>query len=58
MAFKIEQVMERSGVAFGTSGARGLAAAMTDYVCYNEADSPDGVVELNRQCMEILAGMK
>ena len=26
--------MTRSGVAFGTSGARGLATAMTDSVCY------------------------
>ena len=26
--------MVRSGVAFGTSGARGLATAMTDQVCY------------------------
>jgi len=26
--------MARSGVAFGTSGARGLATAMTDSVCY------------------------
>ena len=26
--------MARSGVAFGTSGARGLATAMTDHVCY------------------------
>lgn len=26
--------MQRSGVAFGTSGARGLATAMTDRVCY------------------------
>ena len=26
--------MDRSGVAFGTSGARGLATAMTDRVCY------------------------
>ena len=26
--------MDQSGVRFGTSGARGLAAAMTDQVCY------------------------
>jgi phosphomannomutase len=30
----IAQVMEHSGVAFGTSGARGLVVAMTDEVCY------------------------
>ena len=30
----IENLMEVSGVKFGTSGARGLATAMTDEVCY------------------------
>lgn len=30
---KIAQWMEQSGVAFGTSGARGLVTAMTDAVC-------------------------
>jgi len=30
----IAELMTRSGVSFGTSGARGLAAAMTDRVCY------------------------
>lgn len=30
----VEDVMRESGVAFGTSGARGLAEAMTDRVCY------------------------
>lgn len=30
----IDQLMAASGVGFGTSGARGLAAAMTDRVCY------------------------
>lgn len=30
----IDQLMEESGVGFGTSGARGLAAAMSDRVCY------------------------
>ena len=34
MKISIQEVMSRSGVAFGTSGARGLAAAMTDSVCY------------------------
>jgi phosphomannomutase len=29
----IEEVMRRSGVEFGTSGARGLVTAMTDEVC-------------------------
>ncbi len=31
----IAQVMDQSGVAFGTSGARGLVVKMTDEVCYS-----------------------
>jgi phosphomannomutase len=34
MKISIQELMLRSGVAFGTSGARGLATAMTDQVCY------------------------
>ncbi|MGA2868170.1 MAG: phosphomannomutase [Verrucomicrobiota bacterium] len=34
MKISIQELMARSGVAFGTSGARGLASAMTDSVCY------------------------
>ncbi len=34
MKISIQELMVRSGVAFGTSGARGLATAMTDSVCY------------------------
>ena len=30
----VDALMESSGVKFGTSGARGLAVAMTDEVCY------------------------
>lgn len=30
----VRALMEESGVAFGTSGARGLVTAMTDRVCY------------------------
>ena len=30
----VSDVMAASGVAFGTSGARGLVSAMTDQVCY------------------------
>jgi phosphomannomutase len=30
----LAELMEASGVKFGTSGARGLAASMTDRVCY------------------------
>ena len=32
--YKIENLMQTSGVKFGTSGARGLAIEMTDLVCY------------------------
>jgi phosphomannomutase len=31
---RISELMEQSGVKFGTSGARGLAVDMTDRVCY------------------------
>ena len=34
MKITIKELMARSGVAFGTSGARGLTTAMTDLVCY------------------------
>ncbi|VGO12263.1 Phosphoglucosamine mutase [Pontiella desulfatans] len=34
MEIKINDLMQQSGVKFGTSGARGLAAEMTDQVCY------------------------
>lgn len=34
MEFVINDLMQSSGVKFGTSGARGLAAEMTDLVCY------------------------
>ena len=34
MKISISELMVKSGVAFGTSGARGLATAMTDLVCY------------------------
>jgi len=33
-SIKVEDLMVKSGVKFGTSGARGLATAMTDEVCY------------------------
>ncbi len=34
MKTNLRELMAASGVAFGTSGARGLADAMTDLVCY------------------------
>ena len=33
-SIQISELMEHSGVKFGTSGARGLADDMTDFVCY------------------------
>jgi len=37
MEIKINDLMQQSGVKFGTSGARGLAVEMTDSVCYTYA---------------------
>jgi phosphomannomutase len=34
MKYEINQLMNQTGVAFGTSGARGLAVEMTDLVCF------------------------
>lgn len=34
MKISVAELMERSGVAFGTSGARGLVEAMSDEICY------------------------
>ena len=34
MDYILNDLMESSGVKFGTSGARGLASEMTDSVCY------------------------
>ena len=34
MEIRVQDLMASSGVTFGTSGARGLAEAMTDFVCY------------------------
>lgn len=34
MNYSVHQTMQTSGVAFGTSGARGLVSAMSDKVCY------------------------
>lgn len=34
MTTSLQDLMDQSGVAFGTSGARGLATAMTDRVCH------------------------
>jgi phosphomannomutase len=37
MGIKLNDLMQQSGVKFGTSGARGLALEMTDQVCYTYA---------------------
>jgi phosphomannomutase len=34
VSFTVRDLIEESGVGFGTSGARGLVTAMTDRVCY------------------------
>jgi phosphomannomutase len=34
LSFTVRDLIEESGVGFGTSGARGLVSAMTDRVCY------------------------
>ncbi|MDR0706206.1 MAG: phosphomannomutase [Planctomycetaceae bacterium] len=34
MKILIDQLMNRSGIKFGTSGARGLAVDMSDFVCF------------------------
>jgi phosphomannomutase len=34
MKYEIKELMKQTGVAFGTSGARGLATEMTDLICY------------------------
>jgi phosphomannomutase len=36
-AIRVEELISRSNVRFGTSGARGLVADMTDEVCYSYA---------------------
>jgi len=53
MQIGIQELMVRSGVAFGTSGARGLATEMTDRVCYAYTKGflqyLEAVAELRRQ---------
>lgn len=53
MQIGIQELMVRSGVAFGTSGARGLATEMTDRVCYAYTQGflqyLESVAELRRQ---------
>jgi phosphomannomutase len=50
---RIDDLMAESGVTFGTSGARGLAVAMTDRVCYAYAL---GFMQHLRDCGGLGAG--
>ena len=60
MKISISELMAKSGVAFGTSGARGLATAMTDSVCYAYTKSflqyLEGIGELKREGERVAVG--
>ena len=60
MKISIQDLMASSGVAFGTSGARGLATAMTDQVCYAYTKGflqyLEGVGELKRDGERVAVG--
>jgi phosphomannomutase len=60
MKISISQLMAKSGVAFGTSGARGLATAMTDQVCYAYTKGflqyLEGIGELKRAGERVAVG--
>ena len=51
----MQDVMKQSGVAFGTSGARGLVSAMTDRVCYVYARSFIKYCEASYKCEHTIA---
>ncbi len=55
MPVSMQSVMKESGVAFGTSGARGLVSAMTDRVCYVYARSFIQYCEKNYKCDRTIA---
>ncbi len=55
MTVSMQDVMKQSGVAFGTSGARGLVSAMTDRVCYVYARSFIKYCEASYQCDHTIA---
>ncbi|VAW86609.1 Phosphomannomutase [hydrothermal vent metagenome] len=48
----IEELMATSGVAFGTSGARGLVSSMTDQICYAYTKAFIQHLENTRQIVE------
>lgn len=60
MKISIQDLMARSGVAFGTSGARGLATGMTDQVCYAYTKGflqyLEGIGELKRDGERVAVG--
>lgn len=55
MSVAMQDVMKQSGVAFGTSGARGLVSAMTDRVCYVYARSFIKYCEASYKCEKTIA---
>ena len=55
MNITMQEVMKQSGVAFGTSGARGLVTAMTDRVCYVYARSFIKYCEASYKCDHTIA---
>ena len=55
MSISMQEVMKQSGVAFGTSGARGLVSAMTDRVCYVYARSFIKYCEESYPCEHTIA---
>ena len=55
MSISMQDVMRESGVAFGTSGARGLVTAMTDRVCYVYARSFIKYCETSYKCEHTIA---
>ena len=55
MSVTMQEVMKQSGVAFGTSGARGLVTAMTDRVCYVYARSFIKYCEQSYKCDHTIA---
>ena len=55
MNVTMQEVMKQSGVAFGTSGARGLVTAMTDRVCYVYARSFIKYCETCYKCEHTIA---
>lgn len=55
MSVAMQDVMKESGVAFGTSGARGLVSAMTDRVCYVYARSFIKYCEASYKCDHTIA---